>query len=219
MFSVLKLLSSLLRSFLCVCMYVFIYLFIYFFHVGTLLVGYYQSWKYFQSAQEEVRKVFKFPNYANKEALRFISNIRRAVSVSPRGAALLHDTEVATTAPLVTIVAVHVRLGDKISKNITAGSYNHWSLSVDYYLKAIHLVQQRRRGTNRVLAYAIFIGGSVTKDKKAKDVAWTKKNIGKLLWSTHIHTLGGIIVIQLTYLHLMWIVLDREEVEFSARFL
>ena len=200
MFSVLKLLSSLLPSFLYfiyVCMYLFIYLF---FHVGTLLVGYYQSWKYFQSAQEEVRKVFKFPNYANKEALRFISNICRALSVSPRGAALLYDTEVATTAPLVTTVAVHVRLGDKISKNVTATDY----------LKAIHLVQQRRRGTNRVLAYAIFIGGS------AKDVAWTKKNIGNLLWSTHMHTLGGIIVIQLTYLHLMWIVLDREEVEFSA---
>ena len=121
--------------------------------------------------------MFKFPEYANSEALRFINHIRQVVSQSPRGGSFFSASTAATT-PLVTVVAIHVRLGDKISKNITAGSYNQWALSVDYYLKAIHLVQQRRRESNRVLAYAIFIGGSVTKNKKTKDVAWTKQNIG-----------------------------------------
>jgi hypothetical protein len=137
----------------------------YYYYKGVTFTGYYQSWKYFHHAQLEIRQSFKFSSQAEKASIAFIQSIHENMKSS---------------VP-VTIVGVHVRLGDKISKNITVKSYNPWSLSLQYYEKAIKLVQDRRKMSHTSLAFVFFTGGAMKRDKVAKDNNWTKKNLGTLI--------------------------------------
>lgn len=125
------------------------------------MIGYFQSWKYFHHARNEVLQSFAFPSYAEEDSLRLIDGIRKTVA-----------------HPEVVIVGVHVRLGDKISRNITADSYNQWSLSIKYYEKAIRVIQERRKYSKHPLAILFFTGGAVVSTKIEKDIHWTRNNLG-----------------------------------------
>ena len=75
----------------------------------------------------------------------------------------------------VKLVGVHVRLGDKQDNNL----YGQWALSVDYYQKAIGIIEKRYSSTKYQLAYIFFTGGAVDKNDMQKDTNWTKSNLAE----------------------------------------
>jgi hypothetical protein len=130
---------------------------------GSALHGWLQSWKYFHPhAEHIVREVFALPNRSVTEAESFISSIR-------------------TKLPLGThLIAVHVRVGDKVHDQKFKQRYDQWSLSEAYYRKAIRLLQLRHPHS----ALVIFSGGGETKDDLRRDRQWTKERFGTA--GTHV---------------------------------
>lgn len=93
---------------------------------GTTLLGYFQSWKYFDSIEEGLR-----------------TEILEAAPKSPWF--LDQQTMLSTLSPWI---ALHVRLGDYLSKS---NSLHHGVISSEYYAKAIEEIENRLGTCNLVL--------------------------------------------------------------------
>lgn len=125
---------------------------------GSVLHGWLQSWKYFHPhASNIVHDTFIIPAKSAAPADEFISQIRYQ------------------TPPGTFLIAVHVRVGDKIHDPQFQHRYDQWSLSEHYYKKAIRLLQLRHPQS----ALVIFSGGGETKDDLRNDRQWTKERFGK----------------------------------------
>lgn len=124
---------------------------------GTLLDGYFQSYRYFsdQKSKDFLLQKFKFPLAANLKANYFLSDIASKIpSVEYK------------------LVCLSCRRGDKSMSN-TSNIYNRWALSVDYYQKAL----QSYREKYKKIAVVVFTGGGVGKQWREADLQWTRENI------------------------------------------
>jgi len=74
--------------------------------------GYFQSYKYFQQYNDEIRKIFAFPKIVDKENLEILKKIKNTNSIS-----------------------LHIRRGDYLTKNSQLNV-----LTMDYYKNAIQYI-------------------------------------------------------------------------------
>lgn len=126
---------------------------------GTTIHGWLQSWKYFHPhAEQIIRKLYTVPEFQAHTAENYMLNIRNHIP---------HDHK---------IIGVHVRLGDKLNNPQNENFYDKWSLSENYYRKAITLLTRRHKKH----ALVFFSGGGETKDHLSRDRHWTKEKFGNL---------------------------------------
>ena len=125
---------------------------------GTMIIGYLQSWRYFHPhAEKDIRKIFSFRNE----------------EIATKGLAFISDVRDLLPSPGYKVVAVHVRLGDKANNTF----YNSWSLSEEYYKRAITLLNERHGGN---VALVFFTGGAISSSDAAADEKWTESHYGAL---------------------------------------
>lgn len=126
---------------------------------GTTIQGWLQSWKYFHPHAEKVlRELYTVPEVPAHHAENYILNIRNHIP---------HDYKV---------LGVHIRLGDKINNKQNKNFYDQWSLSEDYYKKAIALLTAR----HKKYALVFFSGGGENADNLNSDRRWTKQHFSGL---------------------------------------
>lgn len=124
---------------------------------GSVISGYVQSWKYFHPhAEQLVRKAFTFPPAASARANAFLTQVRSQIPVDFK------------------VIAVHVRAGDKVYDEKVAKHFDSWSLSMDYYKKALTLLTRRHPRS----ALLFFSGGGFTKEGLVQDRKFTKERFG-----------------------------------------
>lgn len=124
---------------------------------GTLLEGFFQSYRYFndQKSREFLLRKFKFPMAINLKAKYFLSEI--ASKIPSREYKL---------------VCMSCRRGDKSLSN-TSSIYNRWALSLNYYEKALQAFKER----HKKISVVVFTGGGVGKRWREDDLKWTNENI------------------------------------------
>jgi hypothetical protein len=121
------------------------------------LEGRMQSWKYFHPhAAATIRQVFVIPQGQAQQASAFIENIRSKLPVGTK------------------LIAVHVRVGDKVTESRRYSRYDQWALSEAYYTKAITLLHGRHPNS----ALVFFSGGAKTEEGLLQDRQWTKDRFG-----------------------------------------
>jgi hypothetical protein len=79
------------------------------------------------------------------------------------------------------LIAVHVRVGDKVHDPKFHSRYDQWSLSESYYRKAITLLHAR----HPTAALVFFSGGGETKEELRRDRQWTKDRFGNMSASVY----------------------------------
>ena len=119
--------------------------------LGTIFRGYLQSFKYFDHAKDVIRRFYAFPDDVIMRTNKFLANIRRRSSAAP-------EWEVA---------CISVRRGDKTRMN-DESFYDKWSLSTDYYKKALNLLHQQDRG----MIFVYLVGGGTTPEMIEEDRQW-----------------------------------------------
>ena len=86
--------------------------------LNTKLHGYYQSWKYFKSSNDVIRKEFVFKHDIYQTALQFHASLNTAAHGATR-------------------VAIHVRRGDVLDPD--KSNYGYTTPDVSYYIKAMRI--------------------------------------------------------------------------------
>jgi len=120
---------------------------------GTSFQGYLQSYKYFHHARSEIQRLYSFSDDVILRTKEFFFDIRRqSKSASHRE-----------------IACISIRRGDK-TRNNNKNFYDDWSLSMDYYWKALGLLRQR----NHNLIFVYLVGGGTDPQMTAEDRQWVK---------------------------------------------
>jgi hypothetical protein len=121
--------------------------------LGTSFQGYMQSYKYFHHARSDIERLYSFPKDVILRTQAFFADIRRQ---SRNG----HHPEIA---------CISIRRGDKTRKK-KGNVYDNWSISVDYYWKALDILRRRNRG----MTFVYLTGGGTTPRMVAEDRQWVK---------------------------------------------
>lgn len=111
------------------------------------LLGYYQSWKYFKSIEEKIRKEFKFKASVDKIASEQFAALTSKIGISSKGN--------------ITYVAIHIRRGDMV-KNKVFMDYGYIAADVDYVTRGMQFFKSKFQNV-------IFIMAS-------DDLSWCKKH-------------------------------------------
>lgn len=126
---------------------------------SSLVAGWFHTWKYFHPrAAHVVRRIYTVSHGPSLEAEAFIMSIRRQ------------------QPPDYKLIAVHVRVGDKINVPGMEKRYDQWSLSGQYYKRAVTLMQLRHPRS----ALVVFSGGGETPEALAADRKWARDLLGNL---------------------------------------
>lgn len=118
---------------------------------GTLFRGYFQSFKYFDHAKDVIRQLYRFPDDVVSQTSNFLADVRRQASMPAEGE----------------VACVSVRRGDKIRMD-NQHFYNRWSLSIEYYQKALSVLRQQ----DQPMAFVYLVGGGTTPEMVAEDRQW-----------------------------------------------
>lgn len=110
------------------------------------LKGYFQSWKYFNHVDKELRRIFQFPEHIKAESNRILNDA-------------IKSHEKRTGSKALTFIAVHIRRGDLLESQFQNYGYNVASL--DYLRKAMQYFNARY---HRIL-YIVC----------SNDMTWSKK--------------------------------------------
>jgi hypothetical protein len=120
---------------------------------GTSFQGYLQSYKYFHHARSDIQRLYSFSNDVILRTQEFFVYVRRqSKNTSHRE-----------------IACISIRRGDKTRMH-KKGFYNDWSLSADYYRKALDILRQR----NRNMIFVYLIGGGTDSQMEVEDRQWVK---------------------------------------------
>ena len=139
---------------------------------GTILSGYFQSYKYFDFAYQEIQKAFKFPKQIDIKAKNYLHNMKLLLTKSYK-----NDHE---------IVCMAVRRGDKTSTN-AADMYDKWALSLNYYKEV--LLQSHKK--LKRIAVIVFSGGGFTKQEQINDTIWLHDHLINPMQNATITLIDG----------------------------
>jgi hypothetical protein len=131
---------------------------------GTNFLGLFQNTKYFEGAEEIIKREFRLRQEIEDYAVKFISSIREKVG---------SGTE---------IVSLHVRRGDltdaSVNPDLAGYCGNGKDLDKDSifgkYLESSKLFFEK---SGKNVAYLVFTGGSRKGDENMSDMDWCKINI------------------------------------------
>ena len=154
---------------------------------GTKFIGYFQSWKYFHPhLSEKIKNIYKFPNDIEDRSKKIIESIHYNItSMLPNKKPSLQNEKINNNYK---IVGIHFRLGDKLNNKF----YDQYSVSKEYFLRAISLIQQRYNV--KKLIYLFFIGGGLDKKTSLRDELWVKQNLAIRLNNVFYESSGNHII-------------------------
>ncbi|XP_074645978.1 galactoside 2-alpha-L-fucosyltransferase SEC1-like [Tubulanus polymorphus] len=121
---------------------------------ASSLKGYFQSWKYFEHYEDELRKQLIFRKYLKRAATKFIVNCKEDLRLS-RGL---------TPNVKITTIAVHVRRGDMV-KDIE--DHGHTAAPSSYLLKAMDYMTS-------------LYGNGVVFIVASDDIPWCERTMAKI---------------------------------------